>query len=199
MPRLTDKAKKLLDQTMKKEIGAETLRLVAEKGLDGWTMNDLAKNLDIAKGTLYNYFSNKEALLEAALEQHFVEMEQKIKAQFTSGKAPDEVMQGIASVMFNHFHAHRKIHDLLFPNLALKHFKKRKCKRKKMVAKLSEEITKGIEKGIFRPVNPDAVSEVFLGAIREFNISNIEKQISRTPEEQLKLISSIVIDGIRSK
>jgi hypothetical protein len=67
------------------------------------------------------------------------------------------------------------------------------------VARLSEEIAKGIEMGIFRPVVPDAVSEVFLGAIREFNISNIEKQISRTPEEQLQLISNIVIDGIRSK
>lgn len=199
MPRLTAKTRALLDKTMKENIGAETLKLVCEKGVDGWTMNDLATRLDIAKGTLYNYFTNKDDLIESALEQHFFKMESKIEEQFACDRAPDETIMGIAFVIFEHFHVHRKIHDLLFPNHAIKHFKKRKKKRAMMVKKISTLVTRGIEQGIFRTVDPIATAEVFLGSIREFHISTIEKQAVRTPEEQVKLISNIVIDGIRNK
>ena len=195
---MTAKAKKLLDKTMKEDICKATLQLVCDKGVDGWTMNDLAGRLDIAKGTLYNYYTNKEDLLGSALEQHFLEMENKIDAVFDSGMTPDETIRGVAFVMFEHFHANRKIHDLLFPNHAVKYFKKRKCKRARMIVRISEQVKKGIEEGIFRKVDPVAVAEIILGTIREFHISTIEKQTKRSPKEQLELISNIVINGIRS-
>lgn len=197
MPRLTAKAKKILDKTMKEDICKATLQLVCDKGVDGWTMNDLAGRLDIAKGTLYNYFTNKDDLLGSALEQHFLELDKKIDAVFESGMAPDETMRGLAFVMFDHFHANRKIHDLLFPNHAVKYFKKRKCKRAGMILRISELVKQGMSEGIFRKVDPVAVAEVMLGAIREFHISTIERQTERGPEEQLKLVTDIVIDGIR--
>lgn len=43
-------------------------RLIAEQGLDALSMRAAAQNSGIALGTLYNYFSDKDELLIAAIE-----------------------------------------------------------------------------------------------------------------------------------
>lgn len=40
-------------------------KIVAEKGMEKMTMDQVAKEADVAKGTLYLYFKNKESLLAA--------------------------------------------------------------------------------------------------------------------------------------
>ncbi len=39
--------------------------IVAEKGLDGLTMQEVAERVDCAVGTIYTYFASKSALLAA--------------------------------------------------------------------------------------------------------------------------------------
>ncbi len=57
----------------KKKIVATALRLFREQGLDGTTMEQIAEAADIAKGTLYNYFPVKEAILNEFVKQSFQE------------------------------------------------------------------------------------------------------------------------------
>ncbi|HZU85997.1 MAG TPA: helix-turn-helix domain-containing protein, partial [Anaerolineaceae bacterium] len=49
------------------------LRLFGQYGLDGTTMEQIAEETDIAKGTLYHYFPVKEAILDAYIQQTFRE------------------------------------------------------------------------------------------------------------------------------
>lgn len=50
-----------------------TLRLIEQQGYDTITMEQIAAEADIAKGTLYNYFPVKEAILSAYIQQTFKE------------------------------------------------------------------------------------------------------------------------------
>lgn len=49
-------------------------QVFAEKGFHGATTRDIAQTADIAEGTIYNYFKNKEELLIAIIE-HFASLE----------------------------------------------------------------------------------------------------------------------------
>jgi len=51
------------DENKIKQIYKATLKLVKQNGLAGITMQAVAKEADIATGTLYIYFNNKEALV----------------------------------------------------------------------------------------------------------------------------------------
>jgi AcrR family transcriptional regulator len=44
------------------------LSLFAEKGYNSTSMDSIAKQAKVSKGNLYNYFKNKEALLESVLQ-----------------------------------------------------------------------------------------------------------------------------------
>lgn len=60
---------------MEKRILAETIRLIKQKGFS-FTMNDLAAALGTSKRTLYAYYSSKDQLVEAVVEQFIAEMKQ---------------------------------------------------------------------------------------------------------------------------
>ena len=53
----------------KREIVATACQLFLSKGYDSTTMQDVMRHLGIAKGTIYHYFSSKDDLLEAVIDQ----------------------------------------------------------------------------------------------------------------------------------
>jgi AcrR family transcriptional regulator len=55
----------------KKKILATAMQLFREQGLDAVSMETIAETVDIAKGTLYNYFPVKEAILDEYIRRNF--------------------------------------------------------------------------------------------------------------------------------
>ena len=45
------------------------LRLFSERGYDATTVKDITDSVDVAKGTFFNYFDTKEAILPAIAAQ----------------------------------------------------------------------------------------------------------------------------------
>jgi AcrR family transcriptional regulator len=55
----------------KKKILATAMQLFREQGFDAVLMETIAETVDIAKGTLYNYFPVKEAILDEYIRRNF--------------------------------------------------------------------------------------------------------------------------------
>lgn len=53
----------------KKKIITVAIQLFKKYGFDGTTMEQIAKEVDIAKGTLYNYFPVKEAIIDEYIQR----------------------------------------------------------------------------------------------------------------------------------
>lgn len=62
------------------EIFKATEKLIQEQGFDSITMDDIAKKAEFAKGTLYKYFKNKEALILSLLENKMDALIESIQA-----------------------------------------------------------------------------------------------------------------------
>ena len=63
MPK-TQKQCEMIRENMKNKILRESMLYFARNGFAGTKISDLAKNIGIAQGTIYLYFSSKEALFE---------------------------------------------------------------------------------------------------------------------------------------
>ncbi len=79
---------KILDkQERKKYIAEKTLELISEKGLSNLTMEDVASSCNLSKGSIYNYFKNKNALIVSAFSallekvQGFFEENESVPSQ----------------------------------------------------------------------------------------------------------------------
>jgi AcrR family transcriptional regulator len=63
------------DET-RERITQAAIDLIAERGFEATTVDDIAARADVAKGTFFNYFPRKEAVLDALPERIGNEMEQ---------------------------------------------------------------------------------------------------------------------------
>lgn len=65
----------------KAEIVKTATRILTEAGYQGMSLEEVAEQTDIAKATLYHYFSSKDALVAAALETLTEEVLQRLAAR----------------------------------------------------------------------------------------------------------------------
>ncbi|MFV1441602.1 MULTISPECIES: TetR/AcrR family transcriptional regulator [unclassified Phaeobacter] len=66
------KFKRATAEERKDALIAATLELVAEKGVRGATVRDIAERANVTQGLIRHYFSSKEELMTAAYEHHMV-------------------------------------------------------------------------------------------------------------------------------
>lgn len=71
-------------------------RLLSEKGFDLMTMDDVADEVGVAKGSLYKHFSSKERLAAATLTRllnQTLEVLEAMPADWTPGKRLEEILR----------------------------------------------------------------------------------------------------------
>jgi AcrR family transcriptional regulator len=66
-------------------------QVMAEKGVDGATMLEIAERADVGAGTAYNYFASKEDLAVSVLEQVMARLARRIEAVTTDFSDPAQV------------------------------------------------------------------------------------------------------------
>lgn len=54
----------------KQEIVETAMKLFCEKGYEKTSISDIAKEMNVAQGLLYRYFSSKEVLFDTVIEQY---------------------------------------------------------------------------------------------------------------------------------
>src|SRR5512147_893772 len=101
----------------KKKILTTAMQLFRDQGFDSVSMETIAEEVDIAKGTLYNYFPVKEAILDEYIRRGF--KDQNLVRVAKIQKLPDtasrmeamftELLTGIQSqkVIFEKYTAYR--------------------------------------------------------------------------------------------
>ena len=79
------------DETRERIVGA-AIRLFTLKGFESTTVDEIAEAADVAKGTFFNYFPRKEAVLDALGEQVVQEMEEVTRGLLARpGTAPEKI------------------------------------------------------------------------------------------------------------
>ena len=107
----------------RKEILDTAIRIFSEKGYEKTSITDIAKSINIAQGLCYRYFTSKEELFDAALEEYSEILIENMMKGFT-GKEHNlaDVINKMTTayetdtdVHYSLFHGkhNRKLHDQL--------------------------------------------------------------------------------------
>lgn len=86
-------------------------RLLVSKGYSDVVLDDVAKEAEVAKGTLYLYFKNKEELFVAAFEELVVRLGDRLLELDASGLAGEELLLEIVRSVLAHFEENK---DFIF-------------------------------------------------------------------------------------
>jgi len=96
MPRSVDKKKKA------DAIGAAAIKVFRELGYHRARMADIAAGAGIGKGTLYEYFSNKAAILEFEIERYFSAFESSVVTAMAEEDTAGRRLLSLVGFAFDH-------------------------------------------------------------------------------------------------
>jgi len=101
------------EETKQKIIGT-AMELIREYGIDAVTMEQIAREVDIAKGTLYNYFPAKEAIISEYIQRSFKRNNSQRILQFSNMPDTRSRMISILSTLIEGVQAEKEIFEKYF-------------------------------------------------------------------------------------
>ena len=194
-----------LEATPRSRILEAALRLFARQGYDATTTKDLAAAANVAEGTLFRHFANKKAILVEVATAGWVEILTDLLTELSEMGSYKAIAQVMRRRML-HMHKNSALMRVCFMEAQF-HPELRDRIQLEVIAKMTDVaeafFQTAMEKGIYRPMNPRVVAQVFLGM---FAISGFSNQTIVDPtaspkalQEMAEGITDIFLNGVLVK
>jgi TetR/AcrR family transcriptional regulator len=143
------------------------LDVFGEKGLAAARLDDIAKRAKLAKGTIYLYFPNKDALFRAVIRSTLVAELERAESLLATGSAEEQLeafMHGywafICTPTFERVHRLVTSEIPNFPDLARFYGTEVIARGHRLVSGIVRD---GIAAGVYRPSDPAATARMIMG------------------------------------
>lgn len=177
-------------------------KLFAQRGYEATTIKELAAKAEVAEGTIFRYFSNKKAILVEVVTQGWVE----ILTDLLTELSEMDNYQAISQIMGHRMMGLDSNADLLRVCFLEAQFHPELSDRiqSEIIAKMTDVaeafFQTAIEKGVYRPMNPRMVAQVFLGmfAVAGFSYRTIIDPAAspKDMQEMAEGLTDIFLHGI---
>ncbi|MEI7482872.1 MAG: TetR/AcrR family transcriptional regulator [Elusimicrobiota bacterium] len=194
MKALTDSQKKGKEL----EILRAATRALAAGGFDALTMEQVAKEARVAKGTLFLYYHHKEDLVLAVFSAMADALGKTLTAVAAAGLPPEELLQKTVRALLEHFDKKRDITGysgglpLAGPNKEI--LRARFASNMKIIAAALELCAKG---GLLKLEDPLFSASALFGLCRGSNSYTRAAGRNLPVEERARRITGIFLDGTR--
>ncbi|HPP52316.1 MAG TPA: TetR/AcrR family transcriptional regulator [Thermoguttaceae bacterium] len=201
MSNLAERCRELAASAMKDGIANAALEVLRQYGYEGLTIERVADGAGISKGSVYNYFQNKQELIRFVFDrivEPAIQATEQIMAQATGAL---EKLEALLRMMLDHFSQQRSLFDFLFHDPAVRELcmASRRAKNDLATSRFETILQQGIEEGLFRPLETRAAAEMLFGAV----IFLIERQLElgerRPTDEMVRHLLDVFLRGIEAK
>lgn len=177
-------------------------RLFARRGFDGTTTHDLAEAAGVAEGTLFRYFENKKAILVEVVTQGWVEILTDLLTELSEMGSYKAIAQVMKKRMLN-LHQNADMLRVCFMEAQF-HPDLRDRIQAEVIGKMTDVaeafFQTAMDRGIYRPMNPRIVAQVFLGmfTIAGFSRDTLmpEQSSPEAMKEMAEGIADIFLNGV---
>jgi AcrR family transcriptional regulator len=173
------------------------MAIIAKKGVADATMQEIADEAGVAKGTLYVYFRDRDELLAKTAARAYDRLIVGLEDAFASAGTLEERLTTIVLQQLRFFDEHR---ELFAAYMALTqrdgtHAKKRTGSYAVYLEHLERLFTEARERGEIR-VDAHEAAAIYADLVRSVVVRRIAEK-SKTPrEEQASFIVSLLLRGI---
>jgi AcrR family transcriptional regulator len=176
------------------------VQVLSREGLTGLTMDTIAREAGVAKGTLYTYFRNKQDLVKEAIEATILPMIEMLNGVLRSDLPPDRKLTSMTLNHLLYYEKHRDffsifVNDRQAASQRLKRY--RSCHYQQFVESVAGVIQDGIEKKIFRSLDPHRVAAMLIEADIAIIFQRLLSDQSGPVERDAALITDLFLHGIQ--
>ncbi|AGB40577.1 transcriptional regulator [Halobacteroides halobius DSM 5150] len=175
----------------RKKIFTVAVEKFSQNGAADTTMQEIAKEAGVGKGTLYRYFNNKEDLISSLVEMGFNQLTEEIKRGIAGIDNPAKKLDKTVTIHLEFYNQHRDFCKFLtreslgYKNKFEEHIKKI---RSKYTIVIQEIIEQGVTTGKFKELDIETATASLIGMVNinalhwfmfrdEFPVTKIKNEI----------------------
>jgi AcrR family transcriptional regulator len=203
MPDLADKRKAALDELTREEICTAATRVISEHGMVGMTMSMVADEAGLAKGTLYNYFQDKNDLIFHVLLKAFEPMADRMEEIADADVPPAEQLARAATAILGSLAGHQHLITMAVQSRTTVDPVRAMPAMMKMRTRLERAFTRvvkrGMDQGSFRAGDPAGIGRLFLATINGLIHPRIFVAPERSVEDEVRELMDVFLNGIATR
>ena len=189
------------DLTMKSSLAEAVISVLKEHGFTGLRMDRVASAADVAKGTLYNYFKNKDDLLVYVMDKKFeLILPQLLEIRDSNMTPPDKIgsiIRELMKLLEDEQGLILAVADAEGLSLPVKN--SANVKREVIVRIIAGIIEEGIQKRIFRKFDTIQVAKLIFAAIHApFRIEINGEDNRRAINDEVSDCVNLFLSGLMS-
>lgn len=188
-------------QSFKRQgIQQAVIQLMCREGLPSVTMDRVAQEAGIAKGTIYLHYKDKQELLDDVKNSSLDPMVTRMDEVFASDAGPDRKLETYSLRYLRYFDERRDLFRILLYEREVTRVQSSRyqgTRYRHLVDQTARTIRDGIRKKIFREVDERSVAAIFVEANLAIMNQRLTTESPRPVEDDAELISDLFLRGLK--
>ncbi len=176
------------------------MRVVGRKGLVRATVEDIAREAGVAKGTVYLYFPSREAIFEKTVQAAVGRLLERLRSAGEKGLAFADAIELVLAAQFAFFDENRDFFRLYYASGEATEDRRLRQSRtyREHIEHLVAIIRRGRRKGELRSADPERTAVAIAGAARDLILRRIHEKNPPPPEADARFLRDLVFRGLEA-
>ncbi len=183
------------------------MRVIARKGMSAATMQEIADEAGVAKGTIYLYFRDRDELVETTFEVAITQLMEQIDAVIDREMPFEEKIRAIIAAQLTFFSANREFFRL-YLSLRMPEGPKSRQRRQKQTChpryrvraqRLAEVLLKAMDAGEIARLDPYRLALFIIEGSTAIILERLSEDHPPADEVEVELITSFILNGVRKR
>lgn len=182
-----------------------TMRVISRKGMAAATMQEIAEEAGVAKGTIYLYFRDRDELVEKTFESAMAELAEQVDQALDQPMAIETKIRAVMTAQLAFFSRNREFFRL-YISLRMpegtperQRRQKRTCQPqyRQRAQKLATALEEAMERGEIRRVDSYRLALFIVEGSTAVILERLTEESSPLEEADVEFIVSLILDGVR--
>jgi AcrR family transcriptional regulator len=177
-------------------------RVFGRAGFENATMEAIAKDADVAKGTVYLYYPSKRAIYDAAIEGCMAELEELTRARVEAAGSLREAIATLVATRLEFFQRQQDFFRMYIAEIG-RSLTQPRAARSRYVARLDRQtqilqraIARAVGRGEVRAVDPAATAQAVFDMTRGFVARHLLEQGREDPARDVEFLTNLIWTGL---
>lgn len=184
-----------------------TMRVIARKGMASATMQEIAEEAGVAKGTIYLYFRDRDELVEKTFETAMEKLFTQIDEALDRDIAFEDKLRAVMSAQLEFFSQNREFFRLYLSlrmpegTPAQQRRQQRSChpRYRQRIDKLAGVLSQAIERGELRSFDTERLALFIIEGSTAVFLERLTEKASPTERADVDFLVGLILDGIRKR
>jgi AcrR family transcriptional regulator len=181
------------------------VRVFGESGFDSATMERIAREADVAKGTTYLYYRSKQSIYDAALGSGLAELDERTRAAMDQAGSLRDAIRAFITARAEYFFERRDFFRM-YAGAVARHITSSRSKPSEFHAlldrqarRLEQAIARAVARREIRRVDPAATALAIFDITRGLVARRITSSGTRDLTHDVQFLSDLIWQGLEKR